>query len=108
MEIKIASEFSRFPGPRDRGEGDYSAEDFLERLLLPRFNQSRERGERLTVYLDGTAGYATSFLEGSFGKLQRDVKSQGVKILDHIDFVSEEEPYLIDEIKEYVGDALKG
>lgn len=108
MEIRIASEFSKFPGPRDRGEGDHSAEDFLEKLLLPRFEQSRDRGERLKVFLDGTAGYATSFLEGSFGKLQRDVKAQGIMILDHLEFVSEEEPYLIDEIKEYVADALKG
>jgi len=108
MEIRIASEFSKFPGPRDRGEGDYSAEDFFERLLLPRFNESLQQGERLRVVLDGTAGYATSFLEGSFGKLQRDLKPKGIKILDHIDFISVEEPYLIDEIKEYVADALKG
>lgn len=108
MEIKIATEFSKFPGPRDRGEGDYSAEDFFERLLLPRFNASLANGERLRIVLDGTAGYATSFLEGSFGKLQRDLKAKGIKILDHIDFVSVEEPYLIDEIKEYVADALKG
>lgn len=108
MEIKIASEFSKFPGPRDRGEGEFSAEEFFEQLLLPRFNQALLQRERLKVILDGTAGYATSFLEGSFGKLQRELKSQGTKILDHIDIVSIEEPYLIDEIKEYVADALKG
>lgn len=106
MEIRIATDFSKYPGPRNRHEGDHSAQEFLEDILLPRFRDALKNKHRLRVVLDGTAGYATSFLEGSFGELQRRVKSEGLRIMDVLDMVSDEEPYLLVEIKEYIEDAM--
>lgn len=106
MEIRIASDFSKYPGPRNRHEGDHSAQEFLEDILLPRFREAVANKVRLRVVLDGTSGYATSFLEGSFGELQRRVKDEGLRIMDVLDMVSDEEPYLLVEIKEYIEDAM--
>jgi hypothetical protein len=55
--------------------------------------------------LDGTAGYATSFLEAAFGGLAREFGKDTV--LDCLKFKSDEEPYLIDEIKGYIKDVQK-
>ena len=106
MEIRIASDFSKCPGPRNRHEGDHSAQEFLEDILLPRFREAVANKVRLRVVLDGTSGYATSFLEGSFGELQRRVKDEGLRIMDVLDMVYDEEPYLLVEIKEYIEDAM--
>jgi hypothetical protein len=108
-EIKISQDFSQTPGPRSRDEGDFSGEDFLEKLLLPKFEEVIENEGKLLINLDGTDGYATSFLESAFGGLSRLFKDKMSpdKILDKLSFVSIEEPYLIEEIKEYIQDANK-
>ena len=103
VRIFVAREFSRTPGPRSSDEGEFSGEEFLEKLLLPRFDDASSRGARLFIDLDGAEGYATSFLEAAFGGLAR--KRDPEAILRTLDFKSEEEPYLIDEIKQYILEA---
>lgn len=50
--------------------------------------------------MDGTIGYATSFLEEVFGGLAR---KHGVDlVLSTIDLVSSEEEYLKDDILDYI------
>ncbi|MBO6918785.1 MAG: STAS-like domain-containing protein [Rhizobiaceae bacterium] len=66
-EIKIALEFSRYPGGRYRSRGKYSGEEFRDDVLIP----ALEGDEELCVILDGTAGYGSSFLEEAFGGLIR-------------------------------------
>jgi hypothetical protein len=90
VQLSVSKEFSETPGPRDRSEGAYSGEQFLEELLRPAFMKALAAKERLFIDLDGTEGYATSFLEQIFGVLE---------------FKSEDEPYLLDEIKQYIKDA---
>lgn len=108
-EIKISTDFSQTPGPRSRDEGDFSGEEFLETILRPKFEDVLDNTGKLLIDLDGTDGYATSFLESAFGGLSRlfNDKLSPNQILDKILFVSIEEPYLEKEIKEYIRDANK-
>ena len=103
--ISIAKEFSETPGPRAREEGEYSGSAFLEDILRPAFMQAIKEDGTLTIDLDGTEGYATSFLESAFGGLAREFGPE--KVLNVISFKSDDEPYLIREIKRYIADALK-
>jgi hypothetical protein len=101
--ISVSKDFSETPGPRSKGEGDFSGEEFLERLLLPAYRQAVDDGGILLIDLDGAEGYATSFLEAAFGELAR--KFTPSEVLSHLDFKSDDEPYLIDEIKRYISEA---
>ena len=103
--VSIAEEFSQTPGPRARNEGEFSGDAFLEDVLRPAFLQARKDGTSLTIDLDGTEGYATSFLESAFGGLAREFDSS--EILRVLTFKSDDEPYLVKEIKRYVADARK-
>ncbi|MEX2261602.1 MAG: STAS-like domain-containing protein [Bryobacteraceae bacterium] len=100
LYLSVAKEFSETPGPRSREEGDFSGEEFLDRVLVPKFDQAVREKVTLTVDLDGTEGYATSFLESAFGGLAR--RHSPKKVLEVIRFKSDDEPFLIDEIKRYV------
>jgi hypothetical protein len=102
LQLSIAKEFSRTPGPRFKNEGKYSGEAFLE-VLRERFKKARELNTRLLVDLDGAAGYATSFLEAAFGGLAREEDQQVV--LETLAFKSEDEPDLVEEIKQYIREA---
>jgi hypothetical protein len=101
--IRIAEEFTKTPGPRNQAEGDFSGEAFLEKILEPRFLVARSKGDQLLVVLDGTEGYATSFLEAAFGGLAR--KHDPNVVLRILTFESVEEPFLVDEIQEYIREA---
>jgi len=99
QRISIAKEFSDTPGPRAKAEGDSSGEEFLETLLLPAYEHVRAEGGTLLIDLDGTEGYATSFLEAAFGQLAR--KYPPEEVLSFLAFKSDDEPYLIQEIKKW-------
>jgi hypothetical protein len=101
--INVAKDFSDTPGPRARDEGDFSGEEFLETRLRPAYLNAVNEGGSLLVDLDGTEGYATSFLEATFGGLAREFDA--ADILRVLTFKSDDEPFLIQEIKEYIADA---
>lgn len=106
VRLSIADEFSRTPGPRTRAEGANSAEEFLDRVLLRRFDEAIAADWVLLVDLDGGYGYGTSFLEEAFGGLAR---RRGIReVLEHVDFKSDEEPYLRDDVFTYIKEALTG
>ncbi len=86
-------------------EGEYSGEEFREKLLKPCFENSRVMKEKLIINLDGGYGYPTSFLEEAFGGLAREYGAS--EVLSVLEFISEDEPPLIDEIKEYIKQARK-
>ena len=107
QKIKIAvKDFSDTPGPRWKKEGDFSAELFIEEKLQSVFVQMEtDKDLKLEINLDGTLGYGTSFLEEVFGGTARE---KGVAFVrDRIEVVSQEEPWLKDEIKSYVDDVEK-
>jgi hypothetical protein len=105
INLCIAKDFSDTPGPRTREEGDFSGEQFLAEFLLPRYQEALSKGTLLNVDLDGTEGYATSFLEAAFGELAR--KYEPTEVLKVIVFKSEDEPYLIEEVTKYITEARK-
>lgn len=100
-QINIGQDFSQTPGARHISDGDFSGEEFFNIILEPKF-LSLEGDEVLIINLDGTDGYATSFLDEAFGGLAR--KHGKDKVLGKIKFVSSEEPYLIDEITSYMNE----
>jgi STAS-like domain of unknown function (DUF4325) len=69
--ISVASDFSATPGGRFEKDGEFSGEAFRNGVVMPLLKASLASGEKLHVDLDGTAGYATSFLEEAFGGLVR-------------------------------------
>lgn len=100
--IKV-KDFSEFPGPRREVVGPNSGEKFRETILLPKLLDHPL--EPITVILDGTAGYGSSFLEESFGGLIRSGIALERVIALCNNLVSEEDESLIEEIREYVIEA---
>lgn len=70
--IRIATNFTKYPGPRYRKDGPFSGEQFREEMLSDALKGAINSGGVLTVVLDGVAGYGSSFLEESFGGLVRE------------------------------------
>ena len=104
MTIRIATEFSKLPGPRYKAEGQHSGQDFRERLLRPRFLEAEASQTKLLIDLDGaTFGYPTSFLEEAFGGLAREFGIN--RVLGVLEFQCSDEPMLSDEITRYIREA---
>ena len=101
--INIAKEYTKTPGGRHISEGEFSGEDFREKILLKKAQQAIQNGNKLEVILDGGYGYAPSFLEEAFGGLMR--KLMDDRLFDIISIISEEEPKLIQDIKNYMREA---
>lgn len=100
--LKISKEFSSTPGGRFAKEGDFSGEEFRDKKLIPAYDRAVEENKKLIIDLDGCMGYPSSFLDESFGGLARLYPERN--ILDTVDFISQDQPGLIDEIKEYITD----
>lgn len=105
QRLKISTDFSDTPGPRYIAEGPFSGEKFREDILYPKLKEVIDKNEKLVVDLDGTQGYGTSFLEESFGGLIRNNSLPIAVINQHIEVISKEEPYLINDIEEYLNAA---
>ncbi len=101
---RIAVEFGRTPSARKDEEGKLSGME-LRGILKPLIYQCINANEILVVDLDGTAGYGTSFLEEVFGGL---IRIEGFSFRDlkqYVEFKTDEDPELEDEIWEYISDA---
>ncbi|WP_276496692.1 STAS-like domain-containing protein [Pontibacter litorisediminis] len=107
MKISIAKDFTRTPGSRYKKEGEFSGELFRETILKDAVREAIKKNEKLTIILDGVAGYGTSFLEESFGGLIREDHIPYEDLIKTLIFVSKEEPYLENDIVEYIEDAAK-
>ena len=105
MRIKISSDFSKAPGPRYAAEGKHSGQEFREQILYPKVLDALKSGVTLTIELDGTFGYGTSFLEEAFGGLIRENNLALGDLSSRLEFVSMEEPDLITEIMAYMQQA---
>jgi len=85
--INVAKDFSKYPGGRYLSDGDYSGQRFRDEMLVPALRSAQNTKEKLTVELDGTLGYGSSFLEEAFGGLVREAgfsadELKGVLVLD--------------------------
>jgi hypothetical protein len=105
--ISVARDFSKAPGPRYKTEGKHSGEQFRSDILFPSLDKAIREGRKLSVNLDGTFGFGTSFLEEVFGGLIRENKLTLSQINTHLTVVSDEEPELLDEIRLYMAEAEK-
>ncbi len=105
MKVVIADDFSFTPGPRLIKEGDFSGELFRTTILAPKMREAIEKGDQLTVVLDGTAGCGTSFLEESFAGLIRKDGINPSVLIQTLKVISVEEPWLVEEVWRYIKDA---
>ena len=103
MIINICKDFSDTPGARYISEGKYSGEEFRESILIPAYEKVVNSNEKIIIEMDGGYGYPTSFLEEAFGGLARKFSPESVT--KKLDFISEDEPALVDEVKGYILDA---
>lgn len=101
--LNIAIEFSDTPDARLKENGKSSAEQFREQILEKKFLTARDNKTSLVINLDGAAGYGTSFLEESFGGLARKYSTN--EVLKTLQFISNDEPYLIEDIVRYIEEA---
>ena len=100
--IKIAKQFSEEPAGRFPTDGQHSGERFREELLIPALREAK----RVILDLDGAEGYGSSFLEEAFGGLVRLAGFESADLLMRLEFVSNEDPSLEAEIKEYISEAV--
>ena len=100
FRIHIAKDFSRFPAGRYEKDGQFSGEVFRRRLLVPALSKH----SHVSVNLDGTLGYGSSFLEEAFGGL---VRKEGFAADElHRRLVLEsDDSFWIQEIWSYIDDA---
>lgn len=94
--ISVLEDFSEFPALRHCNISDESGEKFYHNVLNKAFKEAYEKNEKLTVNLDATAGYASSFLDEAFGNLVYDFTLEVVK--SKIEIISEQEPHWKDMI----------
>lgn len=99
-KINIAKDFSDAPGGRYVKEGKFSGEEFREELLVPKYIEANEKGVKLLIDLDGTYGYATSFLDEAFGGLGRRYPNDDVA--SKLDFISKDQPGIVEVINKYI------
>lgn len=99
--ISVAKSFSRFPAGRYTSDGPHSGQRFRDDFLVPAM---RKPGE-VTIDLDGTLGYGSSFLEEAFGGMVRLSGFSASEI--HAKFViKSRDRSLINEIWKYVDEAI--
>lgn len=90
MVIRIA-DIMEYPGLRNCNISDDSGEEFYHSYLNKAFYDVFEKKENLVIDLDGTAGYASSFLDEAFGNLVYDFTLENVK--KYVSIKSSEEPH---------------
>src|SRR5690625_574326 len=99
--IDIAKDFSRFPTGRKKRDGNTSGEEFREKHLMPLVAKRTP----LTVILDGTIGYGSSFLDEAFGGLVRECNISADEALSLITLETKNKA-LKQEIIKYIKEAL--
>ncbi|MCI9523577.1 MAG: STAS-like domain-containing protein [Erysipelotrichaceae bacterium] len=102
-KIIISSDFSNTPGGRWKRLGPNSGEEFYENLLYSNFKAAMDDDDSLYIDLDGVIGYPSSFLDQSFGELSREFGAK--EVLKRINFKSEDEPSLPQDIVKKIKDA---
>lgn len=93
IELLIVN-YSNSPGPRYCNQGDDSGEDYYHKELNSSFYEAVKKNCKLLVVLDGTDGFASSFLDEAFGNLVYDYGEELVRSV--LTIKSDEEPEWID------------
>ena len=97
-------DFTLYPGPRLKEDGNYSGEEFRDEYLLPKYREAVENKVCLHVILEGTKGYASSFLEEAFGGLVRNGQKKN-ELKKHLKVCSSDRPWYVEEVYSYIDGA---
>jgi hypothetical protein len=95
-QFSIAKDFTIYPGPRYKIQGEDSGQKFFEDILDSLMRNAIQEKFTLEINLDGTAGYASSFLDEAFGNLV--MKYGKENVIKHLVIISIMEPDWIDMI----------
>lgn len=108
LQLRIAEEFSEFPGGRYRTDGDYSGQEFREDHLIPRLRGAISDDTVLEAVVDGVAGYGSSFLEEAFGGLVREGIFDHKEIRSYLAIAAETVAFQVHKIEseQYIEDAI--
>lgn len=105
IEINIANDFTREPGARNYSDGPFSGEEFFDKLLKPKYVEAKNSQVKLKIILDGTEGYASSFLNEAFIRLGSEFGAD--EVWSNLILVSDEIPKYIKKVKESVYEKRK-
>ncbi|ADL56759.1 STAS-like domain-containing protein [Gallionella capsiferriformans] len=94
--VNVARDFSRYPAGRYLEDGPASGQAFRDKFLLP----SLKEAKGLTIELDGTRGYGSSFLEEAFGGAVREGFAPAT-VTQTFTLISEDNS-LVAEIHDYI------
>jgi hypothetical protein len=100
LTINIAKQFTTTPGARTYDDGPFSGQEFFEKHLDGCFKQIVETDGKLTIVLDGTEGYASSFLNEAFRLLS--AKYGADEVWNKIILISNEVPQYINKVREAI------
>lgn len=105
--IKIR-DYTTTPGRPNHEESHTS---FTYEVLINSINDAIATDQKVFLDLDGTVGYSAAWLKEVFQNLAYYYNLKGLNKKDnfpddYLVFKSEEEPYLIDDIKKYIDDVL--
>lgn len=90
IDINV-KDFTLYPGLRHCDISEKSGEEFYHTILNNAFVRAYKDNTKLIINLDGTDGYASSFLDEAFGNLVYDFTLNEVK--KRVEIISMEEPH---------------
>jgi len=100
IKIKVAEDFSKYPGTRNKIDGDFSGEEFREKCLEPHFVDPSDNSKIVIDFDGGAEAYAPSFIEEAFGGLAR---IHGIpRCLERIEIISNEDALIEREIMDCI------
>lgn len=100
-KIDVTNDFSPVPLGRFPEDSPFNGTTFRVELLLPALTSF----SKVQVVFDGAEGYGSSFLEEAFGGLIRNEGLRESKLLSQLEFISNEDPTIIDEVLSYIHEA---
>ena len=103
--IDIAKNFTDEPGARNYSDGPFSGEEFFDKLLRPKYLEAKEKSLKLKIILDGTEGYASSFLNEAFIRLGTEFNPD--EVWENLILVSNEIPKYIKKVKQSIYEKKK-
>lgn len=99
----IVKESTTAPGGRTVSDGPHSAEWFYWDVLRPKLQLAQTTRQVVVVDLDGTAGYAASWLDELFTRAVREFGKTWV--MQFMGVKTHDEPHLLDDIKQFIDEA---
>ncbi len=96
--LSVAKDFSQFPAGRSVSDGPRSGEEFCDKHLVPALHAC----EHVTVEMDGTMGYGSSWLEGAFARLVRHHRFTAAELRRRMTVQYVNDPSIEDEVWMYI------